>query len=428
MLGGTVGLWVRVGAALACGAVMGTSPSSATIVPGGGTPANDCDVVLNVTGGARSGTTTVTCVDGDPACDQDGVCGNDACTFAAQVCVNQPGVPGCAPAASLDVVTLRSDLFPIPSSLVGAQCGTVDAQAVHVRVHRGRKKPGKVVVKALGKAPRGTHPRVDHDKYVLVCAPRADTCPSTTTTTTTMVTTTTLAFDMYVMLDQSGSMGDQVGGGMTKFDAVTSALHTFAQQPGAAGVGLGIQYFGLAPTLACSTMCNVDGDCGPPGCGPCDTQLQLCLGGGLGDSCTASDYATPDVEIATLPGVTADLAASFATHAPGTGAATSAALQGAVDHATAWATAHPDHAVVDVLITDSDPGECDTVLGDVTAIAAQGAAATPAIRTYVIAIGTSLTSPDPIAAAGGTSQAFVVDTSLNVSQQVQAALGAITGR
>jgi hypothetical protein len=209
---------------------------------------------------------------------------------------------------------------------------------------------------------------------------------------------------------------------------VASALTTFAQQPGAAGVGIGIQYFGLPPTLVCPTSCNSDGDCGSPACGPCDSQLHLCLGATLGDSCAASDYATPDVEIATLPGVATDLANSLAAHAPGTGAATSAALQGAIDHATAWATTHPDRAVVDVLITDSDPAECDTVLGDVTAIATQGAAGTPPIRTYVIAIGTSLTSPNAIAAAGGTSQAFVVDTSQAVSQQVRTALGVITGR
>ncbi|MEO5727514.1 MAG: hypothetical protein ABI134_15015, partial [Byssovorax sp.] len=52
-----------------------------------------------------------------------------------------------------------------------------------------------------------------------------------------------LPLDMYIMLDQSGSMSDPVAGGATRWAAVTSAFKTFVNQPGAADIGVGIQYF-----------------------------------------------------------------------------------------------------------------------------------------------------------------------------------------
>ena len=56
-----------------------------------------------------------------------------------------------------------------------------------------------------------------------------------------------LPLDMYIMLDQSGSMGDPVQGGGDKWQAVTSALNAFVTQPGLSGISVGIQYFGLPP-------------------------------------------------------------------------------------------------------------------------------------------------------------------------------------
>ena len=72
--------------------------------------------------------------------------------------------------------------------------------------------------------------------------------------------------DLYVMLDQSGSMTESVSGVGTKWSTVTSALDSFLTQPGLTGFSVGLQYFGLPGT-------------------------------GFGDSCTAGDYATAAVEI-----------------------------------------------------------------------------------------------------------------------------------
>ncbi len=215
---------------------------------------------------------------------------------------------------------------------------------------------------------------------------------------TSVVTAEKVALDLYIMLDQSASMDDTVSGGGTKWTAVTGALHTFLTQPNLDGISVGLQYFGL------------------PASG----------GGGFGnDSCTASDYAVAAVEIAPLPGVANPITTSMAGHSPSTSTPTSAALQGAVDHAKSWATAHPMDAVAVILATDGDPTECDTTMGDIDAIASSAAAAMPKLPTFVIGVGSSLANLNGIAAAGGTQQAFLVDTGGNVNQQFLAAMNAI---
>jgi hypothetical protein len=112
-------------------------------------------------------------------------------------------------------------------------------------------------------------------------------------------------------------------------------------------------------------------------------------------------------------------------HSPTTSTPTSAALQGAVDHAKAWKQSHPSDAVVAVLATDGDPSECDTSLPNIDAIAANALAGTPSVMTFVIGVGPSLSSLNGIAAAGGTTAAFLVDTGGNVNQQFLDAMNAI---
>ncbi len=196
--------------------------------------------------------------------------------------------------------------------------------------------------------------------------------------------------DLYIMLDQSGSMMQTVSGGGTKWAAVTGALSSFLTQPGLTGISIGLQYFGLD-----------------------------------NDSCTASNYATPEVEIAAMPGASTALVASIAAHSPNSGTPTSAALQGAIDHASTWATAHPGDIPAVVFATDGDPEECDLNLTDIDAIAKAGFDATPKVTTFVIGVGSSLSNLNGIAAAGGTTSAFVVDTNNNVNAQFLAAMNAI---
>ena len=234
--------------------------------------------------------------------------------------------------------------------------------------------------------------------------------------------------DLYIMLDQSGSMSDSVAGGGTKWSAVTGALDTFLTQPNLNGVSVGLQYFGVPPGGAgsCSVLsCNVDADCGATACGPCIANFCTGVLNGASDSCTAADYAMPSVEIAALPGAASALQSSISMHSPTTGTPTSAALQGAVDHAKAWAAQHAGDAVAVIFATDGDPSECDTDLGHIDAIAMAGYSGTPKVPTFVIGVGPSLSALNGIAAAGGTQQAFLVDTGGNVNQQFLAAMNAI---
>jgi hypothetical protein len=235
--------------------------------------------------------------------------------------------------------------------------------------------------------------------------------------------------DMYIMLDQSGSMNDTVAGGGTKWQAVTGALNTFVGSP-VTGISVGLQYFALPASggSSCPSSCTQTSDCGAASNGPCIGGICIgCLGGGGGDSCNAADYAKAEVEIAALPGVATQIQQSLSQHSPSTSTPTSAALQGAVQHATAWATAHTSDVVVAVLATDGDPTECDTNISDIDAIAAAGVNGKPKILTFVIGVGASTGNLNSIAAAGGTNTAFFVDTTKNVNQQFLQALNTIRG-
>lgn len=239
--------------------------------------------------------------------------------------------------------------------------------------------------------------------------------------------------DIYIMQDQSGSMSETAASGDTKWEAVTSAITSFVNQPAAAGVGVGIQYFpvqGSGPT--CSTsFCTTDADCGGPSCGPCMLfgPMGFCSGFNPGgDSCEAVDYSMPDVEIAPLPGNASAIIASMGNHGPTGGTPTEPALQGAIDHAKAWANFNVGHAVIVVLATDGDPEGCNSELAAINQIATAGATGTPSILTFVIGVGGSVGALNGIAAAGGTGTAFMIDQDPNVEQAFLDALNTIQGQ
>lgn len=230
--------------------------------------------------------------------------------------------------------------------------------------------------------------------------------------------------DMYIMFDQSGSMRESAGA-VTKWDAVTGALTSFVQLPDAAGIGVGMQYFGLTTDDGhiCPTYCASNADCS--GCGTCQSNSR-CSGGAV--TCDSADYARADVEIAALPGAAQSIIDSLARHRPVSGTPTRPALEGAVQYASAWKSAHPDHTTIVVLATDGEPTGCGSSVSNSSDAAAAGLAATPSIPTYVIGVGSSLSNLDAIAAAGGTTKAFIVDTSADVGQQFLDAMNAIRGK
>jgi hypothetical protein len=234
--------------------------------------------------------------------------------------------------------------------------------------------------------------------------------------------------DIYLMLDRSGSMNEYTGSDPTnKWQAVTAALSTFVQQP-LEGTSVGLQYFGIPAASCGSRSCTRDSDCDVCG-GIC--LLGSCRSFGWDtDSCNAADYARPEVEIGPLASTAPLVIASMAAQTPSRSTPTSAALQGAVDHARAWASAaqNAGHATLVVLATDGDPTECDTNLDHINAIAAGGLSASPSVRTFVIGVGDLKDNLDGIAKAGGTGAAYIVSTGSSVTDQFLKALNDIRGK
>lgn len=297
--------------------------------------------------------------------------------------------------------------------------------------------------------------------------------------------------DLYVMQDTSGSMYNLIAANTSKYTAVKSALTTFVNDPGSKGLGVGLQFFPVIKSTEPATCtssaqctggaqdfcllkmcvgqspksnpvpCNVKADCGPSenclAVGTCaNNPNTLCLVPGSncgndtngfalgtcsaslttstctqGDSCTASDYAKPAVPIALLPGGAPAVVNALAAKQPNGNTPTSAALQGAIDQAKAYAIAHPGHTVVAVFSTDGIPTECDTNAQNIAAIAAAGLGGSPSIRTYVIGVfaqneqATAKPMLDSIALAGGTKQAFIVTANSNTATAFLAAMNQI---
>ncbi|WP_437954838.1 hypothetical protein WME76_25105 [Sorangium sp. So ce119] len=289
--------------------------------------------------------------------------------------------------------------------------------------------------------------------------------------------------DLYIMLDASGSMDENISRNVTKWDAVTQALEAFFTDPQSAGLGVGLQYFplrdpGVPETCTASsqcgangpcqlricrnavpiTVCETDDDCGPRdtciALGECSVSGDLCApaggtcrnGGGScrqltesecahPDSCSADVYAAPAVPITPLDDASAAaLVTSIGQKDPLGATPTAGALAGALQQARAHAEANPTHRVVTVLATDGMPTECDPLSADgIAQIAGEALSGTPSISTFVIGVfdgddDGAQDTMDRIAEGGGTTSAFFIDTSTDVTQAFLDALTEIRGK
>ena len=231
--------------------------------------------------------------------------------------------------------------------------------------------------------------------------------------------------DLYVLLDKSSSMSSS-----GKWGAVETALQTFVSSPESAGIGVGLGLFPAPPSSAIPGACN-GADINDPACGlygPCLPGFNVCGGSfSPNDSCDPGDYATPALGIAELPTAQTSFVSTLTAANPdGDSTPSQPAMEGATVYAKAWAEAHASHLTYIVFASDGDPTNCSTNSVQGTANAAQSAAnANPPVKTFVIGVGTELTSLNQIAQAGGTSQAYLVDTGNNVTQQFIDALNEI---
>lgn len=197
-----------------------------------------------------------------------------------------------------------------------------------------------------------------------------------------------VGLDIFVMFDESGSMATKDDGTTMRMDAVRGALGQFLQASESSGVGVGIGYFGTQP-LSCACT-----------------------------SCKADDYAKPAVPVGTLPGQGAALIASLAAAAPTGETPTGAAVRGACTYAREVAASRPGHDVVVLLVTDGEPqapltsakGTCSPTLEDAVAAATECRTGGAGVRTFVLGVGPSLQKLNQIAAAGGSGQAYLVES------------------
>ncbi len=223
--------------------------------------------------------------------------------------------------------------------------------------------------------------------------------------------------NVMVMFDQSSSMKG------SRWTTVVQALKDFTVAPEAAGIFMALNYFAL------TRPCQTNGDC-QSNWGKCG-DTKFCT---FDDYCSPADYETPEIEFAELPGAAASIAASLDAHGPEFNTPTPPALQGAINHAKAWASSHPDEKVVVLLMTDGQPDSITCNIGNgampnVVSIARAGAQGSPAIPTYVIGVGNKVGDLNSVAAAGGTTKAYMVDGAGGSAtrQQLLQALNGIRG-
>jgi len=155
-------------------------PASAYVV-GGGPKKTDCYAAWQVTTptlAPAKGTTRITCEDGDPRCDVDGL-PDGTCTLGVSICVLAATSAGCSATqvTSIDLQkaarSLSVALPPLPAST--ATCG--DATVVSLPLQKSGKKPSKVL--RFGLVAKATSRR-DKDTLVLQCVPNrgAGECPA----------------------------------------------------------------------------------------------------------------------------------------------------------------------------------------------------------------------------------------------------------
>jgi hypothetical protein len=137
------------------------------------------------------------------------------------------------------------------------------------------------------------------------------------------------------------------------------------------------------------------------------------LGPGSTVLCTPQDYATPTPAIAALPGNAGAIQMALDANMPANNTPTVPALSGAIQYVTGYQQTHPGRQTAIVFATDGEPVGCmqnNNTLAGAVRVAAAALAAMPPIRTYVLGVGPALGNLNQIAAAGGTGQAYLVES------------------
>lgn len=228
----------RLGAALTTLLILTVlTPPARARVAGGGSSRSDCYAEFD--GVTATSGTRVDCVDGDPACDADGGCGN-GCAVSVAVCAYQSDVADCTPQEITGFPVNSASLTLPPTPITAPVCAAPTQVAVALR--KSGKKAGKRVIRLVASA--SAPPRKDKDKLVLRCLPRTDACPgptSSTLTSTTTVSSSTGPTTSTTTLPCTTGLGPRTFSVATTGAFFTSALGgSSAATPGTFGGAIGL--------------------------------------------------------------------------------------------------------------------------------------------------------------------------------------------
>jgi hypothetical protein len=170
----------------------------------------------------------------------------------------------------------------------------------------------------------------------------------------------------------------------------------------------------------------------PAGAGECARYPYRCLNE---TACEEAVYAAPAVPIG--PGANrADIVASLDAQVPSGLTPTGPALGGALEQARLWSEQNLGRQVVTVLATDGLPTECAPVeIPEIAQLASEAFSAENPVRTFVVGVFSTddlgadgRERLDALASAGGTDQAFVINTAGDVGTEFLNALNEIRDR
>lgn len=196
--------------------------------------------------------------------------------------------------------------------------------------------------------------------------------------------------NLFFAVDRSGSMLTKslgIAGQPTRWKQMTDAMKAFAQNAASAGTGVWVRFWpynqnGTCPNSCSSTACatgNVALGTLTKSSAPSDMQEQAII--------SAIALATPASD----------------------GTPMYPALEGALTAAQTYTATHPTEQSAVVLMTDGEPTQCDTSIGNM-ALLAQTAYEGTGVRTFTIGIqGVAPGVLDQIAAAGNGATYHVGD-------------------
>lgn len=230
-------------------------------------------------------------------------------------------------------------------------------------------------------------------------------CASSSTGTSLVEVALAFTFDV------SASMGSHLLPYFSrelKWDPVVAATKSFFNDPASAGISASMTFF---PNAAAP----LQGAGGGFGGG----------GGGGGDECNANGYAVPDVPLTELPSAAFGMAIDAITPATDDdwrlGTPTGPAVAGTIESIRDMQATNPNVRYVIVLVTDGAPALCGGQTDNPASVSRIIADVADEIPTYVIGLGHPATDdvPNPpndvgnldvFAEAGGTGEAFIIDT------------------